>query len=150
MTTNTYRHPVDSYARMTYTDSPAHVGPLVHSVDFIVPIGTAVRAAHAGRVVDMKNDGYRGGDTRDFEQDGNFVEIEHEHGEFSEYEHLRKGSIIVKIGDIVRKGQIIGHSGATGWLGGLGPHLHFMVGVYPNNDLEAYRTIGIKWDGERK
>ena len=48
---------------------------------------------------------------------------------------------------LVKKRQIMGYSGDTGWLGGLGPHLHFMVGVYPRGQ-ESYRTLEIRWEAE--
>ncbi len=140
ITKNKYAYPVDErdIVRISHDESPAHKGALKFSIDFIVPVGTPVKAALEGRVVDLKSDGKLGGNSKKFEKDGNFVEIYHVNGEYSEYEHLSK--VTVKPGDMVRKGQQIGYSGATGWLGGLGPHLHFMVGVYKD-----YHTLRIRW-----
>lgn len=56
---------------------------------------------------------------------GNYVTIEHVGGEFSHYAHLQTGSVRVKKGDTVKKGQPIarlGHSGNS-----TEPHLHFQV-----------------------
>ena len=39
--------------------------------------------------------------------------------------HLTKNGSLVKVGDNLRKGQVIGYSGATGLAGY--PHLHFVV-----------------------
>lgn len=140
VTKNKYSYPVDKkyVTRISKDESPAHTGPLINSIDFIVPKGTPVKAASEGRVVDLKADGKIGGDFKRFEKHGNFIELYHKNGEYSEYEHLQK--VIVKIGETVKRGQVIGYSGATGWLGGLEPHLHFMVGIYQN-----YRTLKIKW-----
>ena len=146
-----YSYPVEltREVRISYHESPAHVGPLRHSVDFIVPEGTPVLAAADGTVVDLKFDSDKGGEDRKFEPTGNFVELEHENGEYSEYEHLKKESLTVTLGERVRRGQVIGYSGATGWLAHLGPHLHFMVGRYGATPQD-YETIKIVWDHEDK
>ena len=82
---------------------------------------------------------------KELESLGNFIEVKHAHNEYSEYEHLKKDSVPVKIGDTVRQGQFIGLSGATGWLAHLGPHLHFMVGKYGKTN-EEYETLKIVWE----
>lgn len=141
-TRNRYSYPVSRkyIGRMAYSESPAHTGNLRFSVDFIVEAGTPVMAAAPGKVVDVKANGRSfKHDSRSFERHGNFVEVYHQScDEYSEYEHLE--SVSVKPGQSVRRGQEIGRSGATGWLGGLGPHLHFMVGVYRD-----YHTLRIRW-----
>ena len=140
VTKNKYAYPVNwkKITRISYDESPAHKGKLRFAVDFIAPVGTPVKAAATGRVVDVKTGGKKGGNARRFEKEGNFIEIYHESEEYSEYEHLSR--VIVKPGDLVKNGQTIGYSGATGWLGGLGPHLHFMVGTY-----QDYHTLKIRW-----
>lgn len=142
-TKNVYRLPIDRklIGRISYKESPAHVGPLRNSIDFIVPEGTPVKAALDGVVIDILDGSEIGGPQKKFEKYGNFVEIEHVNGEYSEYEHLRKG-LLVKVGDRVRKGQLIGYGGATGWLAHLGPHLHFMVGVYD----PKYETLKVAFE----
>ena len=130
--------------RISYGESPAHVGALKNSIDFIASEGTPVLAAADGIVIDVKDDSEIGGTEKKFEKYGNFVEILHEHGECSEYEHLRK-NVIVKIGDKVKKRQVIAYSGATGWLAHLGPHLHFMVGIYGKTDKD-YKTLEIVFE----
>jgi hypothetical protein len=55
----------------------------------------------------------------------NYVEIEHRDGECTDYAHVRKGSVTVKVGDRVKAGDVIarvGNSGASGL-----PHLHFTM-----------------------
>lgn len=56
---------------------------------------------------------------------GNYVIIDHENGEFSMYAHLQEGSILVKAGESVKKGQVVGKVGNTGNSGA--PHLHFQL-----------------------
>ncbi len=52
--------------------------------------------------------------------------------------------MIVRVGDKVRKGQVVGYTGATGWLAHLWPHLHFIVGKY-GKTIADYETVEIVW-----
>ena len=54
---------------------------------------------------------------------GNFVILEHTAAEFTEYRHLQRGSVQVKVGQSVRRGQPIGRCGNSG--NAETPHLHF-------------------------
>lgn len=56
---------------------------------------------------------------------GNMVKIEHSNGYITRYLHLSYGSVCVKVGDYVKKGQVIGYMGNTGY--SFGGHLHFEV-----------------------
>ena len=56
---------------------------------------------------------------------GNYVKIKHDNGMFTFYAHLKYGSVAVKVGDRVTKGQVIGAMGNTGY--SFGAHLHFEV-----------------------
>ena len=145
-TKNKYLYPikVTSEVRITYDESPAHVDGLESSVDFICDEGTEIRASADGIVVDLKSDSSIGGPDKSLESLGNFIEIKHGNEEYSEYEHLKEDGTLVRVGDRVTKGQLIGYTGATGWLAHLGPHLHFMVGVYGNIDDE-YTTLEVVW-----
>jgi murein DD-endopeptidase len=57
---------------------------------------------------------------------GNFVVLDLGGGRFAFYEHLKPGSIRVKIGERVRTGQVLGALGGSGSVFS-GPHLHFHV-----------------------
>ena len=61
----------------------------------------------------------------DFFFSGNLVYIHHGQGLITLYAHLN--TIDVKVGDKVKKGQIIGTVGETGRV--TGPHLHWSVGL---------------------
>ncbi|SHI44032.1 M23 family metallopeptidase [Aquimarina spongiae] len=56
-------------------------------------------------------------------QVGNYVIIDHLNGETSILAHLKKGSIIVAVGDMVTRGQEIGQAGNSG--ASTEPHLHY-------------------------
>ncbi|MGH7753824.1 MAG: M23 family metallopeptidase, partial [Gemmatimonadales bacterium] len=57
---------------------------------------------------------------------GNFVVIDHENGEVSFLAHLQQGSVVVKPGDRVRQGQVIGRMGLSGDSDET-PHIHYQL-----------------------
>lgn len=80
--------------------------------DYAAPIGTEVYAPADGIVEVTHQNMYLTGKT---------ILINHGYGLFSSYSHLSK--ILVKQGDTVRQGDLIGKVGQTGRA--TGPHLHF-------------------------
>lgn len=54
---------------------------------------------------------------------GNYVIVDHNNGFFSLYAHLN--AYIVRVGQTVARGQVIGYMGHTGWA--TGTHLHFSI-----------------------
>lgn len=144
---NKYHLPIDlnENITVTYSSSPAHIDWLRHAVDFLAPLGTPIKAALHGTVMRVKDDSEIGGDTQDFDKYGNFIEIKHANDEVSIYEHIPKGSARVKVGDSVKMGEIIAVVGQTGWMGYLGPHLHFDVHKYYGSGLNDYESLKINW-----
>ena len=57
---------------------------------------------------------------------GNVVSLKLDEHRYAQYAHIQPGSIRLKVGDRVRKGQVIGLVGNAG--NSVGPHLHFQVG----------------------
>ena len=82
-------------------------------IDIVGRYGAPVRATADGVV-------WRVGYTRGL---GRYVKIKHKHGFMTVYGHLRK--FVVKRGERVKKGDIIGYLGNTGR--STGPHLHYEV-----------------------
>ena len=82
-------------------------------VDIVAPTGTKIRAAAAGVVVS----------TERHPQYGNLVEIDHGKDLTTRYAHSSR--ILVKVGQLVKRGQPVAEVGTTGR--STGPHLHFEV-----------------------
>jgi murein DD-endopeptidase MepM/ murein hydrolase activator NlpD len=83
--------------------------------DFEGSIGDPVRAANRGIVSLVGN----------FYYAGRLVYIDHGRGLLTAYLHLSQ--INVSEGDLVERGQVIGHVGSTGRV--TGPHLHWIARV---------------------
>lgn len=102
-------------------------------VDFAAPVGTPIFAAAGGVVSAAEpNPAF-----------GNMVEVDHGHGLSTMYAHTSR--MLVKVGDIVLKGQKIAEVGTTGR--STGPHLHFEVHVgghpvNPSGYLASLRDAG--------
>jgi murein DD-endopeptidase MepM/ murein hydrolase activator NlpD len=102
------------------------------ALDFKMKRGTKILAARGGVVARVKQDGKRGGANRKYRAEGNYIVIQHADSSRAGYWHLQKDGALVKIGDKVRKGQVIGYSGKTGYTAF--PHLHFLVWGFNKND----------------
>lgn len=102
-----------------------HVGAHRYAVDFDMPEGTPIHAARDGVVVDLKEDSRSGGPGEDYQDQGNYVILQHADRTLAQYFHLRPGGVSVNLGDRVRAGTLLGYSGNTGQ--STGPHLHFDV-----------------------
>ena len=84
-------------------------------VDISVPFGTRVQAAADGIVLEAgPESGY-----------GNEILIDHGYGLATKYGHLSR--IFVVVGQVLKRGQVIGAVGMTGKA--TGPHLHYEVHV---------------------
>jgi len=120
-------------------DGPfSHRDKLRNAYDFAMSVGTPVHAARAGRVVAVKEDSDRGGSSRSYSDDGNYVKVLHDDGTRAVYLHLVKDGAEVTVGQTVRQGQRIARSGNTGW--SALPHLHVHVERW---DAEAERWSSV-------
>jgi murein DD-endopeptidase MepM/ murein hydrolase activator NlpD len=108
--------------------------PNQYAVDIVMPIGTPVLAARAGRVMDMEDDFHGAAQQERYLTRANHVRILHDDGTMAVYAHLQANSLRVREGARVRRGQWIANSGNTGYSNG--PHLHFVIqlnsGVSPH------------------
>lgn len=88
--------------------------PAMHSgLDFRAPMSSDVRVTAAGKVVSA---GWNGGY-------GRMVEVEHASGYTTRYAHMSK--ILVKEGEELKAGDVVGKVGSSGR--STGPHLHYEV-----------------------
>jgi len=71
---------------------------------------------------------------------GNYVIIQHSDGNYTLYGHLAANSILVKAGDHVEQGQVIGKMGSSGY--STGTHLHFEIRIGENSNSAAVKTVG--------
>ncbi|MCM0606908.1 MAG: M23 family metallopeptidase [Xanthomonadaceae bacterium] len=97
--------------------------------DFRAPVGTPIFAPTQGKVA-LAKDLYFSGGT---------ILLDHGNGFFTQYFHMSKFS--VKVGDIVKPGDMLGLSGASGRVSG--PHLHWGVLIHriKVNALDAMEVL---------
>jgi murein DD-endopeptidase MepM/ murein hydrolase activator NlpD len=108
-----------------YRIDPVYGGRRMHrGLDFASPINTNIYATGDGEVyiAGYNKHGY-----------GNEIIIKHHGGYMTKYAHLNK--ILVKRGDKIKRGQVIGLLGNTGK--STGPHLHYEVIFNGRNDNPA-------------
>lgn len=111
-----------------------YAGKRHNGIDIAAPIGTPIYAAAEGTVAAVGNqDAYcpRGAY-------GRFIAIRHPNGLVTLYAHLSQAS--VSPGQAVKRGDVIGYVGATGYA--TGPHLHFTVYAGSTFQIGATRVCG--------
>lgn len=114
------------FAEIRYVNN--EVSSSRHSgLDLAAPTGTPVKAPNNG-IVTFSMEGLL--------SPGNTIVIDHGMGLFTSYYHL--DTIDVKEGDKVKKGDVIGTVGTTGF--STGPHLHYAVSIY-NVYVNPYQTL---------
>jgi murein DD-endopeptidase MepM/ murein hydrolase activator NlpD len=84
-------------------------------LDYPVPKGSTLKAANNGKVIFAQK----------LTTTGNTLVIDHGMNIFSSYSHL--SAFAVQEGQMVKKGDVIGKSGDTGFV--TGPHLHFVISI---------------------
>jgi hypothetical protein len=103
----------------------SHWNEAYYGTDFGVPLNTPLVATDDGRVRLVKNDVrpgdpcYSGGGPA-CANTVNYVVIAHADGTDTAYLHVN--TVLVRVGEVVRRGQRVALSGGTGW--STGPHAH--------------------------
>ena len=106
-----------------------------YAVDIVMPIGTPILAARAGRVMDMEDDFHGAAQQERYLARSNQIRILHDDGTMAVYAHLQANSLKVRQGATVERGQWIANSGNTGYSNG--PHLHFVIQLNAGMSLES-------------
>ena len=127
-----------------YDGKFSHQGSNKYAIDWQMPEGTPVYAARGGLVVKVKDDSDRGGGSLKYDPYNNYVLIRHDDGTLGHYCHLQKGGVTVHPGQIVKTGDLIAHSGNTGFT--TGAHLHFCV--FMTKDGRQRVSIPVKFHNE--
>jgi murein DD-endopeptidase MepM/ murein hydrolase activator NlpD len=115
---------------------PFNGRPAMHTgIDFRGDVGEPIRSTANGKVVSA---GWSGGY-------GRLVEINHGNGLSTRYGHLSR--ILVRTGQLVKAGQIVGRMGSTGR--STGSHLHYETRIHgeavnPQKFLRAGQRLGMR------
>jgi murein DD-endopeptidase MepM/ murein hydrolase activator NlpD len=151
-----WRKPIKDAPR-TSPWNPKRVNPVLHKVmphqgtDFGSPVGTPIGASSFGTVSFIGPAGAA----------GNLVKVMHPGGIETGYAHMSRFAEGLKVGDKVKRMQLIGYVGSTGR--STGPHLHFSASrdgtffdpetlnldgmrTLTPEEREAFRPIMAKYD----
>ncbi|MEZ5788775.1 MAG: peptidoglycan DD-metalloendopeptidase family protein [Xanthobacteraceae bacterium] len=127
---------IDTSSNFGVRLDPFNRRPAMHTgIDFRGDIGEPIRSTANGRVVSARwSGGY-----------GRMVEVDHGNGLSTRYGHMSR--ILVRTGQLVKAGQIVGRMGSTGR--STGPHLHYETrirgsAVNPEKFLRAGRRLGMR------
>ena len=102
-----------------------------YALDFAMPYDSPILAALKGIIFGVQQGFEVGGSGKSL--DSNFIIIEHENEEYTNYLHLQHRGSLVKVGQEVETGEVIGYTGLSGYM--TYPHLHFEVSRFDGDSL---------------
>lgn len=117
------------------------IDAVAYNLNAGMDMGYPVYAAADGTVSQMV-DGNFDRNTTLTNPNANYVRIDHGNNWQTLYYHLAKNSITVKVGDVVKAGQLIGLMGSSG--SSTGGHLHFTP-YYRGCEVEALASPSSYW-----
>ncbi len=127
-------HVTQYFGNTSFAQSGAYNGQGHNGVDFRASVGTPIKSALSGTVVETGNtDAHKGCYSY-----GKWVLVKHGNGLTTLYAHL--SDIRVSSGQSVTTGDLLGYSGNTGY--STGPHLHFSV--YASEAVSVQRLGDVK------
>ncbi len=110
-----------------YNSNFTHKGSASYAIDFSMPMGTPICAVREGIVYNVVDNNSKSGLSSYYTKFTNFISIYHPDGTYSIYAHIKYKGSLVRIGEKVKTGQVIGYSGNTGRASG--PHLHLQINL---------------------
>jgi len=119
-----------AYGRTRFAERAYKTGEH-NGIDFRASVGTPIFAAEDGTVLAVRDNGRL--------QYGKYVLIKHANNLATLYAHFSRQ--VVSEGAIVKRGDLIGYAGATGYA--TGPHLHFTVYWAPSVELKNFPGAGL-------
>ena len=126
---NAYKYYLPFKKSKSFTVSQGYHGAISHqnenAIDFTMPIGTEIVAVRDGVVVKIVQNNIKNCKERACMKYNNYITLYHNDGTFAEYTHIKKNGSKVKVGEKIKKGQVIAYSGNVGW--STGPHLHLVI-----------------------
>ena len=111
-----YRWPMSNFTVTNYFGRRGAFQRFHTGIDLAAPVGTPVYAARAGQV-----------SIAGWSRFGYGLHVIIDHGESHETLYAHMSRIVVRPGQWVDRGKLIGYVGSTGW--STGPHLHFELRV---------------------
>jgi len=120
----------------------SHRGTEFYTVDFRMGIGTPVFSAREGIVIEVESSHIEACWSEGCGALANRVIVRHADGSYAKYFHLAQGSVVVRPGQRVGRGQLLARSGNTGLT--TTPHLHF--GVYVEIAGGEMQSIPVRFD----
>ncbi|MBM7633022.1 M23 family metallopeptidase [Geomicrobium sediminis] len=136
-------HQRHAYDFIKHNGRKSHDGPATKNRSYLA-FGKPVIASAPGRVVEAIThvpDNKPVGKMNEKQPLGNYVVIEHEHGEYSFTAHLQQFSVLVRVGESVKAGQKIGNCGNSG--NSSEAHIHFQVSDGP--DFQSSTSLRIQF-----
>lgn len=118
-----------------------HNNNSLYAIDFGMPIGTPVYSIREGIVVSSITDNIDHKVSGNKGDKGNSITVRHSDGTYSKYSHLQQNKNFVKVGDYIKKNQLIAFSGNSGY--STGPHLHILV--FKGKGIGTRESIKIKF-----
>lgn len=118
------------YGKRTYVYNGKEITDFHHGIDLVG--GDLVIATADGIVKKVVNKGKKG---------GTMCQIRIQHADYeSAYYHVKSGSIRFKVGDYVKKGEVIAEVGNTGKV--TGKHLHYQIDKGSNStSINPYNYV---------
>ena len=139
---HTVRFPLAESGRITQSDLDVGTTHFelqgnLYAVDIAAPMGTGVTSATSGVVVEVESS-YPdlGCDNLKYVDYSNNILVLNDDGSQTIYGHLKQNSILVRPGQRIKTGELIGQVGRPGAAGQ--PHLHFSIGGILDDQLVTF------------